>query len=339
MLIAASGEFLRRKRRALRPAQPAQERIEARFIDEMNANRVLSAISHNKVVCYAHKNALAVSSGIWKGCIWMRREISLCVMLLSMTACWQADDTPPTPAPTATPTPTAPVTGDVPGGGARQVSEETDTFLFEYSYPKAAGDVPELAVWLDQRLARTRASLAADSARGLAEAQGDGFPYNKYSSTAEWEVVADLPGWLSLSAELSEYSGGAHPNYGYDTMVWDKTRKLPLEPIALFTSAAALDAALGEQLCEALNAERAKRRGEPVAEGSDELFDACVTVDETNLLLGSRRGRHFDRIGIQIAPYLAGPYAEGSYELTFPITPELLATVKPEYREAFSDRN
>ena len=152
-------------------------------------------------------------------------------------------------------------------------------------------------------------------------------------------MVADLPGWLSLSAELSEYSGGAHPNYGYDTMVWDKTRKLPLEPIAFFNSAAELDAVLGEQLCEALNAERAKRRGGPVPEDSDDFFDACVKVDETNLLLGSRRGTHFDRIGIQIAPYLAGPYAEGTYEFTFPVTPELLATVKPEYREAFEARN
>lgn len=274
----------------------------------------------------------------------MKRKISLAAaplaILFALPGCdfWSGE---PQPSPTATPTPSPVVTatGDVPGGGARQVSEETDTFLFEYSYPKAAGDVPELAAWLDARLARERASLAAESARGLAEARDDGFPYNKYSSSAEWEVVAELPGWLSLSASLSSYSGGAHPNYGYDTMVWDKTRNLPLEPISFFTSPQALDEALGTQLCEALNEERGRRRGEAVVEGSDELFDACVKPDETNLLLGSRRGRHFDRIGIQIAPYLAGPYAEGTYEFTFDMTPELLAVVKPEYREAFSSRN
>lgn len=272
----------------------------------------------------------------------MRLKFSLALAFLALPACWQ-QPAEPQPSATPTPTPTAAVTGDVPGGGARQVSEETDTFLFEYSYPKEAGDLPELAVWLDQRLARTRAELAAESARGRQEARDDGFPYNKYSSMAAWEVVADLPGWLSLSAELSSYSGGAHPNYGYDTVVWDKTRKLPLEPIDLFTSAQALDAALGGQLCEALNAEREERRGEPVPEPTgdeiDDIFNACVKVDETNLLLGSRGGTHFDRIGIQIAPYLAGSYAEGSYEFTFDMTSELLATVKPEYRAAFKARN
>jgi hypothetical protein len=227
----------------------------------------------------------------------------------------------------------------VPGGGARQVSEETDTFLFEYSYPKTAGDIPELAAWLDARLTRSRAELARTAAEGRDAARDDGFPYNKYSRSAEWEVVADIPGWLSMSALLSEYTGGAHPNYAYDALVWDKEGKRALEPIALFTSPAALDAALGGQLCEALNAERAKRRGAPVPEGSQEIFESCVKVDETNLLLGSRRGRAFDRIGVQIAPYLAGPYAEGSYELTFAMTDELLATVKPEYRQAFAARD
>jgi len=270
----------------------------------------------------------------------MRPKFSLLVVVMALSACWQQPAEPqPTPTPTPTVTPTPSATGDVPGGGARQVSEETDTFLFEYSYPKAAGDVPELAVWLDQRLARARASLAAESAQGRDEARDNGFPYNKYSSSAAWEVVADLPGWLSLSADVSSYSGGAHPNYGFDTVVWDKTRKIALEPISFFTSPQALDAALNEQLCKALNAERAKRRGAPIPEGSQELFEDCVKVDETNLLLGSRRGTHFDRIGIQIAPYLAGPYVEGAYEFTFDVTPELLATVKAEYREAFKARN
>ncbi len=73
------------------------------------------------------------------------------------------------------------------------------------------------------------------------------------------------------------------------------------------------------------------------AEGDD--FSACVKPDATNLLLGSRSGRKFDRVGVQIAPYIAGPYAEGAYEFTFDVTPEVLETVKPEYRDAFAARN
>ena len=54
------------------------------------------------------------------------------------------------------------------------------------------------------------------------------------------------------------------------------------------------------------------------------------------LILGSRNHKTFDRIGFLIAPYEAGPYAEGSYEVTLPVTPAVLAAVKPEWRGAFA---
>ena len=224
-------------------------------------------------------------------------------------------------------------------GGARQVVEETDIFRFEYSYPKEAGDIAALAAWLDRRMERTRESLASEATRGRAEARSDGFPFNKYSSGTAWEVVADLENWLSLSADLDSYRGGAHPNYGFNSAVWDKRRDIALEPIAFFDSPEALDEVLGERLCAALDAERERRRGMPVDENSGDTFDECVSPDETNLLLGSQGGERFDRITIQIAPYIAGPYAEGSYEFDFDMDEDLLATVREDYREAFAARN
>ncbi|MCB2066111.1 MAG: DUF4163 domain-containing protein [Erythrobacter sp.] len=245
----------------------------------------------------------------------------------------------PTPAPTPTLTPTPSATDGAttaPVGGARQVSEQTDLFVFAFSYPQAAGEVEPLARWLDARLDRERNRLATVADQGRTEARDNGFPFNTYASETAWEVVANLPDWLSLSAELSTYEGGAHPNYSFDTIVWDKARDRALEPIAFFTSPDALDRAMGSELCDALNAERAQRRGEPVEEGSDDPFDGCIKPDEGNLLLGSSNGQSFDRIGIQIAPYLAGPYAEGSYEFTFPVTPAILDVVREEYRPAFA---
>lgn len=218
------------------------------------------------------------------------------------------------------------------------MAEHTDTFVFEYSYPQAAGDTAGLAGWLDSRLDEQRAQLALRAAQGREEARDNGFPFNSYSSETAWEVVADLPNWLSLSASQSFYYGGAHPNYSFDSIVWNKQAGKVMEPIEFFTSPAALDAAIGAQLCEALNAERARRRGHPVDQSSGDSFDACIKPDETNLLLGSSNGQSFDTIGIQIAPYLAGPYAEGSYEFTFPMTTELLDVVRKEYRDAFSVR-
>lgn len=247
-------------------------------------------------------------------------------------------DPAPTPTPSATAsTPAGEETPPPPADGAREVREQTDTFLFEYSYPKEAGEIPALAAWLDARLERERARLADAARQGRDTARGDGFPFNPYSSGTAWELVTDLPGWLSMSATLESYEGGAHGNFGFDTVVWDKVRGRAVEPVAFFTSPADLDRVLGARLCEALNAERAERRGAPVT--GEDAFNDCVKPDETNLLLGSRGGERFDRIGIQIAPYIAGPWAEGNYEFDFAMDEDLLAIVRPEYREAFSARN
>ena len=270
----------------------------------------------------------------------MMREFFWLASALALASCQEAQqpDQPPQ-APTA-PDPVAwgAEQPAAPAGGARQVTEETDTFVFDYSYPQAAGDVTELAKWLDDQLTERRDALALSAARDKEEARDNGFPFNKYSSGTEWQVVADLPGWLSLSSEISTYTGGAHPNYGFDSMVWDEERNVPLEPIAFFASPGALDAVLGDELCKRLNEERAKRRGEPVPEGSTELFDTCIQISEANLLLGSAGGQKFDRIGIKLAPYVAGPWVEGSYEFTFAMTPEMLETVRPEYRDIFAVR-
>lgn len=269
----------------------------------------------------------------------MERITWVVVPALLLTGC---DSLLGSPEPETPETPTLPgveppdgTVSPVPAGGARTVSEETDLFFFEYSYPQEAGEIPALAQWLDQLLDRRRQALASQAAEGRERARSNGFPFNAYSSGTAWEVVADLPGWLSLSAALDSYQGGAHPNYGFDAIVWDKDADRALEPIAFFTSSEALDEALGERLCEALNAERESRRGMPVDTDADDEFNACITPDETNLLLGSNNGEHFDRIGIQIAPYLAGPYAEGSYEFTFAVDDQIIANVKPEFRAAF----
>ena len=225
------------------------------------------------------------------------------------------------------------------GNGARSVAEETDDFLFEYSYPAEAGRIAGLAGLLDNRLDRQRAALAAESEQARREARQEGFPYNKHSYTAEWKVVAELPKWLSLSADVATYTGGAHGNYTVQSVVWDKDNLRLMNAIDLFSSPAALEQAFGDRFCEGLDRQRAERRGEPVAEDSEEMFDQCPGIDELEVLVGSSNRRTFNRLTVYAGPYVAGPYAEGAYEVDLPVTQEVLDAVKPEYREAFSARN
>lgn len=273
----------------------------------------------------------------------MTRSILALALAGTLAACdlggGSASD--PTPAATSAPTATATstATATAASNGARAVSEETDDFLFEYSYPSEVGKIPELAALLDARMARQRADLAREAEDARREARDNGFPYNKHSFSSEWQVVASIPGWLSLSEAVATYSGGAHGNTTMNSLVWDKEAGKAMEAIALFTSPVALEKALGDRFCQGLNRERAKRRGAPVAKDSQDEFDKCPGIDELEVLVGSSNGRTFNRLTLYAGPYVAGPYAEGEYQVNINVDRAILDAVRPEFREAFSARN
>lgn len=209
---------------------------------------------------------------------------------------------------------------------------------FTYQWPAQAAAQPELAASLSSERDRLLAQEKSEWAAAISQCPADSVGCGTRSYAMEWQVVADTPGFLSLSGDFSTYTGGAHGMYGRRSLVWDKTARKAFDGVALFASPAALDTALGQRLCDALNAEREKRRGEPVgpAGGPDDIgFDSCQKVADATVLVGSSNGRTFDRIGIWFGPYVAGAYAEGAYELTFPVDERVLAAVKPQYRGAF----
>ena len=219
-----------------------------------------------------------------------------------------------------------------PGG----VEVKTPDYAFSYRWPAAVEAIPALRARLDAEQAGLSRDLARDAAEARRDAAADpDLRFVPYEVAAEWEVVTRLPGWLSLSHQVSVFEGGAHPNHGFDSLVWDRAGDRALKPLDLFVSAAALDAAIRSPFCEALDRQRAERRGEPVNRASGDDFDACIAPSEQTVILGSSNRKTFNRIGILVAPYAAGPYVEGAYDVTVPVTPEVLKAVKPEFRAAF----
>ena len=91
--------------------------------------------------------------------------------------------------------------------------------------------------------------------------QGSEWTPRQHSASEEWQVVADLPGYLSLSGHLATYSGGAHGMYGMQSLVWDREAGAAMKGIDLFNSPVALEQALGNRLCDTLNTAREERRG------------------------------------------------------------------------------
>ncbi|AXB77731.1 DUF4163 domain-containing protein [Novosphingobium sp. P6W] len=233
------------------------------------------------------------------------------------------------PASEAPPPPPPPAKG-------RTEKEENEVFAFGYSYPDAAAAIPGLRDLLDQRLDADKGDLVSSARSGKAEAAKDGFPYHAYERQTDWKVVTNMPGWLSLSAQHYEFSGGAHGMTVFDSLVWDRGADTARKPADLFTGQDALRSAIQAPFCDALDKQRAKKRGEPVARDSGQMFSECIDPAAQTLILGSTNRRTFDRIGVLVAPYEAGPYAEGSYEVTLPVTGKVMAALKPQYRSAFS---
>lgn len=215
------------------------------------------------------------------------------------------------------------------------VAVKTADYSFSYDYPAQAAAIPPLAAWFEADRTRARAAFAKDAAEARRDAKTSGYPFNGYEMTVEWKVVTDTPRLLSLSSLHWAFTGGAHGNGGSGALVWDKARKQRLQPIALFTSPDALWSALRASYCRALDAERTKRRGEPVGKTGN-VFDACPPFKDLTLLLGSTDRKSINRIGLIADAYVAGSYAEGQYDITLPVTPAVLAAVKPDYRAAFA---
>ena len=216
------------------------------------------------------------------------------------------------------------------------IARTDDRIEFEYIYPAEAASIVPLADLLDRRAEEVEADLREQAEEGLAAAQEAGYDYRRYSHAQEWKVVADRPRFLSLSSTIATYSGGAHGNYATRSLIWDRTDAKTLAPLEFFTSTPAIQSAVGQAFCSALDRQREKKRGIPVEDKGDNPFDACPDLSELTVLLGSSHGERFDRIGLLVDPYVAGPWAEGSYEVTVPVTTAVLDAVKPNYANAFT---
>ncbi len=220
--------------------------------------------------------------------------------------------------------------------GAVRVEEDNDLYGFVFAYPAEASAIPALKARFDKALRDARTSLSGDARNAADEARRAGYPYRSYDFRKHWETVAQTPRFLSLSAETYTYTGGAHGMTVFDSLLWDKQTGDAREAMALFTSDAALDAAVREAFCAELDRQRETKRGAPVDRSAGD-FDACIEpVANSTVILGSRGGKRFDRIGFLIPPYNAGPYVEGSYEVTLPVDDAVLRAVKPAFRDAFS---
>lgn len=178
-----------------------------------------------------------------------------------------------------------------------------------------------------------KARKAAEKDRARAEAAG--FPFRRHEYWTDWAVEADAGRLLVLMGTSWQYTGGAHGNTGHAGRLWDRQAGRSIGIEALFNDWPRARRLIEPAYCAALDAERRRRRGDARL---IEEFETCPPLAEQLILPSSvpveRRAR---MVRIVLDPYVAGPFSEGSYELTLPWPEGVAALVATPWRAALLD--
>ncbi len=172
----------------------------------------------------------------------------------------------------------------------------------------------------------------AQAHKGRAEEKAEGMDVPAYSQTIAWQISAQSPRLLSLYAEESDFSGGAHPTSSFQTLVYDKTKKDLINGSALFANGADMKA-IDAYLCHQIEAERSRRLEQPTTQAASGL--PCPHLADSKLILiPSTLSGHIGAIDALYAPYEVGAYVEGPYEIRVPQT-LLKPVLSPEFADQF----
>lgn len=211
--------------------------------------------------------------------------------------------------------------------------EENELIEFHYGWSAEAAAVPELVKRFQSDLQTEKSKLLQGAKEVKALRDEEGFDFHGHMSSTSHETAGQSEKLLSLRTDVGSYTGGAHGNHGTKGLLWDRAGAREIQVASLFAEPSNMDRLLTQRWCDALNAEREKRRGEPVGNGT---FDDCPRFEDLAVIPSDKnRNGRFDTILIVASPYVAGPYAEGEYEIELSVTPDLLAALKDEYRDDF----
>lgn len=208
----------------------------------------------------------------------------------------------------------------------------TSTYAFAFVYPAAAQRIPALKELLTRQAERDRLRLAQDAAAVPDTPQ----PFNY---DAEWRLDAVTPELAAASAAISTYAGGAHGGIEYRAILIDRREDREIRLVDLFAPNLFENSLFGRRIrgiravqdgfCRALTAQVRSRRQQPLAK-----ID-CPDIEEQPVtLLCGPRGR-IEAMRAMLNPYVAGSWAEGSYEVDFPVDARMIGNMKRRYRVAF----
>lgn len=210
---------------------------------------------------------------------------------------------------------------------------DTPLLDFEYSWPEAISPETALVARLSADLSKSYDDALAAARENKSDTEKYNAPFNQNMFNRVWTLEGQTKRLISLVSGTDTFSGGAHPNHSSSALLWDRTTASEVNLAELFTSPEALESAVRPAFCKALDAERAKRRQGETLEGQ---FTECPALSELTVAPVDKDGDgKFESIRLVADPYVAGPYAEGDYEVVLPVTAALAAGVRPEFQPDF----
>jgi hypothetical protein len=216
--------------------------------------------------------------------------------------------------------------------GPHKVVRNTAELDFRYEWPSEAVAIPalDLKFYTDAKRQLVEAQESAPEDKKQYQEQGRGSVRDSY--WAKWTTTGQSSRLLSLRYESEEYTGGAHPNQNVSDLLWDRDLGREIKFANLFEVADGYPPALQSTYCHKFEREKVKRTGDPI---DREVFTCPKLSELASLLIDKNKNGHFEAIDFAAPPYALGSYAEGEYNIVVPVTAQLIASFKPEYRSSF----
>lgn len=209
-------------------------------------------------------------------------------------------------------------------------SADAETGGFRYTVPDSVDGEEALARHLREMRETARREFDSEVEAYRRDRGSAGPPPDALSHEFGWQVTGRHRDLIALSGEGHQYLGGAHGMPLFDALIWDRAAERPLEFGRLFTNRSRAFALIADRFCPRL-AEAQRERGlDPAA------WDGCPPLAEQTLTLQGEPGEPFTSVAVTVPPYVAGPYVAGSFEISIEVAPELIALVRPEFRDSFA---
>ena len=218
-------------------------------------------------------------------------------------------------------------------GVPHKVVRNTDELEFSYVWPAEAVAIPALDLRFYTEAKRLLARSQNIALGDQKIAQQDKRDFHSHFRSIEWATEGQSVRLLSLEASIGSFTGGAHPNSSASALLWDRRANRAIAVSALFLKPASFEALTRKPYCVALDKERLEKREGEKLEG---MFSDCPKYAELAIAPadGNKNGR-FETLRFVAGPYVAGPYVEGEYEVTLPVTSQMIAAIRPEFRASF----